>query len=189
MSTNTLNKQEVRIGFLGLGLMGSRLTERIHAAGWKVQAWNRSSEPARAMAAKGIPIAESIAKLVVDSDVVISSLANDAAVESVDTDAGGVLSSASAGHDCAGDEHHLAAAVAATAPEGLRQGIRMLGCGYLGIDAGGGGGSDHPACGRGRDTFEQCMPIYESIARQWFLIGGPFLRSADEAGGQPAAGR
>jgi 3-hydroxyisobutyrate dehydrogenase-like beta-hydroxyacid dehydrogenase len=23
------------------------------------------------------------------------------------------------------------------------------------------------------DTFEQCMPIYESIARQWFLIGGP----------------
>ena len=27
--------------------------------------------------------------------------------------------------------------------------------------------------GGDRDTFDYCTPIYESIARQWFLIGGP----------------
>jgi 3-hydroxyisobutyrate dehydrogenase-like beta-hydroxyacid dehydrogenase len=97
MSTNTLSKQTARIGFIGLGLMGSRLAQRLHSSGWNIQAWNRSPGPSRAMGLKGIPIAESIAKLMGDSDVVLSSLANDAAVESVYCDAGGVLSAARPG--------------------------------------------------------------------------------------------
>ena len=173
MSTNTLTKQEVRIGFIGLGLMGSRLTERLHASGWKIQAWNRSPEPARAMAAKGIPIAESIAKLVVDSDVVISSLANDAAVESVYTDAGGVLSSASPAtivlemstiSPQLSQRLHQKASV---------QGIRMLDVAISGSTPAVEAGAITLLAGGDADTFEQCMPIYESIARQWFLIGGP----------------
>ena len=44
--TNTLDKGKVQLGFIGLGLMGSRLTERLHSAGWNVQAWNRSPRPA-----------------------------------------------------------------------------------------------------------------------------------------------
>src|ERR1700759_20053 len=46
-SINTLNKATVRLGFIGLGLMGSRLTRRLHSSGWKIQAWNRSSEPTK----------------------------------------------------------------------------------------------------------------------------------------------
>jgi hypothetical protein len=97
MPINILNKQTVKIGLIGLGLMGSRLTERLHASAWKIQVWNRSPQPSRAMALQGIPVAESIAKLVADSDVVLSSLANDAAVESVYCNAGGVLSAARPG--------------------------------------------------------------------------------------------
>ena len=44
--TNTLDKGKVQLGFIGLGLMGSRLTDRLHSAGWNVQAWNRSPRPA-----------------------------------------------------------------------------------------------------------------------------------------------
>jgi 3-hydroxyisobutyrate dehydrogenase-like beta-hydroxyacid dehydrogenase len=44
--TNTLDKGKVQLGFIGLGLMGSRLTHRLHSAGWNVQAWNRSPRPA-----------------------------------------------------------------------------------------------------------------------------------------------
>ena len=75
-----INKGTTRIGFIGLGLMGSRLTRRLHSSGWNVQAWNRSPDPARSLARDGIAISSSVAKLVADSEVVLSSLANDAAV-------------------------------------------------------------------------------------------------------------
>ena len=173
MSTNTLNKQEVRIGFLGLGLMGSRLTERIHASGWKIQAWNRSPEPARAMALKGVPIAESIAKLVADSDVVISSVANDGAVESVYFDAGGVFSSARPGTivlEMSTISPQLSQRLHQKASE---QGIRLLDVAISGSTPAVEAGAITLLAGGDRETFEQCTPIYESIARQWFLIGGP----------------
>jgi len=173
MSTNTLNKQEVRIGFVGLGLMGSRLVQRLHASGWKVQAWNRSPEPARAMALKGVPIAESIAKLVADSDVVISSVANDGAVESVYFDAGGVFSSARPGTivlEMSTISPQLSQRLHQKASE---QGIRLLDVAISGSTPAVEAGAITLLSGGDRETFEQCTPIYESIARQWFLIGGP----------------
>ena len=33
-----LDKRTVQIGFIGLGLMGSRLAQRLHSAGWNVHA-------------------------------------------------------------------------------------------------------------------------------------------------------
>jgi 3-hydroxyisobutyrate dehydrogenase-like beta-hydroxyacid dehydrogenase len=173
MSTNTLNKQEIKIGFVGLGLMGSRLAQRLHSSGWKIQAWNRSPEPARAMALKGIPIADSIAKLVADSDVVISSLANDAAVEAVYTCATGVLSSAKPGT--------IVLEMSTISPQlsqrlhqkASGQGIRLLDVAISGSTPAVEAGAITLLAGGDHDTFEQCTPIYESIARQWFLIGGP----------------
>jgi 3-hydroxyisobutyrate dehydrogenase-like beta-hydroxyacid dehydrogenase len=171
--TIPLNKQTARIGLVGLGLMGSRLAQRLHASGWRIQAWNRSPEPARAMALKGIPIAESIASLLANCDVVLSSLANDAAVEQVYCDAGGVLSAAKPGT--------LLLEMSTISPQlSLRlhqqaatQGVRMLDVAISGSTPAVEAGAITLLAGGDRDTFEQCTSIYESIARQWFLIGGP----------------
>jgi prephenate dehydrogenase len=57
---NTINKRTARIGFIGLGLMGSRLTRRLHSSGWNVQAWNRSLDPAQFLARDGVVISSSI---------------------------------------------------------------------------------------------------------------------------------
>src|ERR1022692_5133720 len=46
MPITKLNKLKIQVGFIGLGLMGSRLTRRLHSTGWNIQAWNRSSGPA-----------------------------------------------------------------------------------------------------------------------------------------------
>ncbi len=88
---NIINKRTAKIGFIGLGLMGSRLTRRLHSSGWNIQAWNRSPDPAESLARDGVVISSSIAKLVADSDVILSSLANDEAVHSVYFDNGGVF--------------------------------------------------------------------------------------------------
>src|SRR5271163_4095882 len=97
MLVNMLNKRNVQIGFIGLGLMGSRLTQRLHSAGWNVHAWNRSPGPADALRREGVVIASSVAELVVHSDVVLSSLANDEAVHAVYFGKGGVFSTAKRG--------------------------------------------------------------------------------------------
>src|ERR1039458_2395763 len=97
MRTNVLNKHKVRLGFIGLGIMGSRLAQRLHAAGWNIQAWNRSPEPARELKQTGVPIAASAIELVADSDVILSSLANDVAVHSVYCGPAGVFAAAKPG--------------------------------------------------------------------------------------------
>ena len=61
-----LNKESAKIGFIGLGLMGSGLTQRLHASGWNVQAWNRSPGPAQKISRAGVAITTSLSALVSD---------------------------------------------------------------------------------------------------------------------------
>ena len=172
MAAKVLNKRISKIGFIGLGLMGSRLTERLHLSGWNVQAWNRSPGPAKVMSEKGIPIAPSLATLVADSDVVISCLANDAAVHSVYCDRAGVFFAAKPGT--------IVLEMSTISPqlshdlhrEASGEGVRLLDLAISGSTPAVEAGKITLLAGGDRDTFEQCIPIYKSIAKQWFLLGG-----------------
>jgi len=72
----------MNVGFLGLGGMGRGMAANLIKAGHAVQVWNRSRAPAEALAGQGARIADE-ARAVFDADVVISMLADDAAVRSV----------------------------------------------------------------------------------------------------------
>ena len=166
-----INKGTTRLGFIGLGLMGSRLTRRLHSSGWNVQAWNRSLDPARSLARDGIAISSSVAKLVADSEVVLSSLANDAAVHSVFFDSGGVFSSAKPGT--------IILEMSTISPELSRllhqeaavRSIDLLDVAISGSTPAVEAGTITLLAGGDQGTFEKCIAIYESIAKQWFLIG------------------
>jgi 3-hydroxyisobutyrate dehydrogenase len=171
MPANILNKGTVKIGFIGLGLMGSRLTRRLHSAGWDVHAWNRSSGPADALMQEGIGIAASVAKLVANSDVILSSLANDAAVRSVYLEENGIFSIVKPGTiilEMSTISPELSCFLHQTARS---QGIRLLDVAVSGSTRAVEAGTITLLAGGDRKTFEQCTPIYESIAKQWFLIG------------------
>jgi 3-hydroxyisobutyrate dehydrogenase-like beta-hydroxyacid dehydrogenase len=171
MPVNTLDKRTVQIGFIGLGLMGSRLTRRLHSAGWKVQAWNRSPGPADVLRREGVVIARSVAELVVGSDVVLSSLANDEAVYAVYFAPGGVFSAAKRGT--------IILEMSTISPELSRllhrqactRGISFIDLAVSGSTPAVEAGTITLLAGGDPKTFEQCAPIYESIAKQWFLIG------------------
>jgi 3-hydroxyisobutyrate dehydrogenase-like beta-hydroxyacid dehydrogenase len=172
MPADVLKKDKVKLGFIGLGIMGSRLTRRLHAAGWKIRAWNRSPEPTRELSQVGIPIAASIVDLVTDSDVILSSLANDAAVQSVYSDTGGVFSSAKPGtiilemSTISPQLSHLLHREVSTL------GVKLLDLAISGSAPAVEAGTVTLLAGGDQNTFEQCGPIYESIAKQWFLMGG-----------------
>jgi 3-hydroxyisobutyrate dehydrogenase-like beta-hydroxyacid dehydrogenase len=171
MPVTALSQRTVQIGFIGLGLMGSRLTRRLHLTGWNVQAWNRSPEPADVLRQEGITIAASVAKLVVDSDVVLSSLANDEAVYSVYFGKDGVFSEARRGS--------IILEMSTISPELSRLlhrqacslGIRFLDLAISGSTPAVEAGTITLLAGGKQSTFEECVPIFESLAKQWFLMG------------------
>jgi 3-hydroxyisobutyrate dehydrogenase-like beta-hydroxyacid dehydrogenase len=171
MPATLLDKLTARVGFIGLGLMGSRLTRRLHSAGWNIRAWNRSPQPAKEIQREGVATAASVAELVSDSDVILSSLANDAAVQSVYLDNGGVLSTAEPGT--------VILEMSTISPElsrRMHQEARAGGVNFLDVAISGStpsvdAGTITLLAGGDKETFEQCVPIFESIARQWFLIG------------------
>ena len=82
----------MRLGFIGLGHMGSGMAGRLIAAGHEVIVYNRTREKAEPLAAKGAKVASSIAEAC-QGDAVFTMLANDEAVEIVALGDGGIVAS------------------------------------------------------------------------------------------------
>jgi 3-hydroxyisobutyrate dehydrogenase len=171
MPVETLNKLKAKVGLIGLGLMGSRLARRLDTLGWQVRAWNRNPEHADQLRIWRIAIAPSVADLAAGSDVILSSLANDAAVQSVYFGKGGVFSAAEPGT--------VILEMSTISPELSRRlhkkartrGVQLLDVAISGSTPAVEAGTITLLAGGEQETFEQSIPIFESIARQWFLIG------------------
>ena len=73
----------LKIGFLGLGHMGSPMALRLLAAGHEVTVWNRTRARTEALAAAGATLAATAAEAVRDAEAVLTTLFDDAAHERV----------------------------------------------------------------------------------------------------------
>ena len=71
------------LGFVGMGLMGSRMTTRLLAAGYQVWVWNRSPDKCLPLVTQGAKLAATLADLARECDVIMLCLSDTAAVESV----------------------------------------------------------------------------------------------------------
>jgi 3-hydroxyisobutyrate dehydrogenase len=87
----------MRIGFIGLGAMGSRMAGRLLAAHHDVVVYNRTADRTQALAEHGATVAATPSRLAAGADVVCSSVANDAALEEVMLGPEGALAGARAG--------------------------------------------------------------------------------------------
>jgi 3-hydroxyisobutyrate dehydrogenase len=72
-----------RIGFLGLGLMGTPMARRLIAAGHDVAVWNRTAEKAEALGGDGAEVAATPADAARGREVVVTMLANADALDAV----------------------------------------------------------------------------------------------------------
>ena len=81
----------MRVGFAGLGSMGSRVVDRLLAAGHPVVGWNRSPGRSEPLAQKGMEVAGTPRELAEDADLVLSMVTDGAAVEAVASGPDGLL--------------------------------------------------------------------------------------------------
>ena len=80
-----LTADQVKVGFIGLGNMGSRIAQRLLDHGYQVSVYDRNRAQMEAVAAHGGIAAKNILELARTSDVVLSCLTNDEAVQNVYT--------------------------------------------------------------------------------------------------------
>jgi 3-hydroxyisobutyrate dehydrogenase len=71
----------MRLGFIGIGLMGEAMVERLRAQGWPVTVWNRDPERLARVLALGATAAASPAAVAEASDIVLMCVLHTDAVE------------------------------------------------------------------------------------------------------------
>jgi 2-hydroxy-3-oxopropionate reductase len=87
----------MKIGFIGLGIMGAPMAANLVKAGFQVTGYNRSRPAVDRLVAAGGGAASSVAEAVAEAEVVITMLPDSPDVEQVVLGPGGVLESAAPG--------------------------------------------------------------------------------------------
>jgi 3-hydroxyisobutyrate dehydrogenase-like beta-hydroxyacid dehydrogenase len=169
---NSLTSAHTRLGFVGIGNMGSRMAQRLLEHGYQLIAYNRSREAAEALVKYGAVVAESVAELASKADVVLSSLTNDDVVRSIYTDPQGVFAYARRGTAVI----EMSTVLPATSRElydlSREAGMKFLDSPVSGSTPAAEEGKLTLFCGGDEELFEAAQPIFSSIAGQNFYLGG-----------------
>ncbi len=88
---NEARQNLYKVGFLGLGIMGSNMAKRILASGYPLKVYNRTTSGAESLVAMGATLAKTPLELAQVSDVVIAMVSDDSALESVVFKDSGIL--------------------------------------------------------------------------------------------------
>jgi len=78
-----MTRKRTKVGFVGLGLMGAPMAERLLKAGYPLAVWNRTPEKAEPLGAAGAAKAKSPAGAARGADFVFVMVADDAALDTV----------------------------------------------------------------------------------------------------------
>ena len=159
----------MRIGFIGLGQMGSGMSARLLAQGHELVVWNRTRAAADVLQRSGAAVAEQ-PEAVLDSDVVITMLADDAAIEAV------WITSALVERMPPGSIHLNMASVSLAMAQRLALLHRVHRSEYVSApvfgrpQAGASGQLDIIAAGS-PTAIATCVPLFEALGRRWFDVG------------------
>src|ERR1700704_1327245 len=168
---NSLIKENTRLGFIGIGNMGGRIAKRLLDHGYQVIAYNRSRPAAETLVKYGARVADSIAELASEADIILSSLTNDDAVKSVYTDPKGVFAHLRRGSAII----EMSTVSPATSRElyalSREAGVKCLDSPVSGSTPSAEEGTLTLFCGGDEELFQAAQPIFSSVASQYFYLG------------------
>lgn len=161
----------MRIGFIGLGTMGKPMTLNLLKAGFQVSVWNRTKAKSEEFAKRGVRVASSPRELAAASDVVMSIITDDAALEAVAFGDDGVLAGLARGGiyiDMSTLNPEASQKVAAAAE---KKGIIMLRAPVSGT-------RPHAEAAKliiyvsgEKAAFEKCQGIFAALGQKVFYVG------------------
>jgi len=153
--------------------MGSRIAQRLLDRGYQVSVYDRNRAQTEAVAAHGGVAAKNILELARTSDVVLSCLTNDEAVRSVYSGPDGVFAGARPGTVVL----EMSTISPATSRElhqlGATREVDVLDVAISGSTPAAEAGTLTLLVGGDQELFEAAEPIFQAVAKQYFLLGGP----------------
>jgi len=168
-----LTADRAKLGFIGLGNMGSRIAMRLLDHGYQLVVYALDAAKAQAIAARGGTAAKSILESASTVDVLLSCLTNDEAVESVYTGPEGIFAGARPGT--------IVLEMSTISPEtsrklhtlGAKGAIEVMDVAISGSTPAAEAGTLTLLVGGNSELFDAAEPIFQAIAKQFYLLGGP----------------
>jgi 3-hydroxyisobutyrate dehydrogenase-like beta-hydroxyacid dehydrogenase len=164
---------DVRVALLGTGRMGSAMAERLRGAGVAVTLYNRTPERAKDLASRiGAGTATTPAEAAAGSDVVISMVADDAAVAALYDGPDGVVAGLRAGSVAVDMSTVLPGTIQA-----LATAVRASGAGILDAPVSGSvtttlSGQLTIMVGGDEADLDRARPVFELLAHRIVHVGG-----------------
>jgi 2-hydroxy-3-oxopropionate reductase len=162
----------LKVGYIGLGLMGKSMARNILKTGFPLVVHNRSREAVEELGGEGAQIANSPKEVASQVDVVFTNLPDSPDVESVALGAEGIIEGAHEGLIYV-DNSTIKPTTARLIAEKLGQkGIACLDAPVSGGDIGAQKGTLTIMVGGPVDALEKVMPILRAVGKSITLIGG-----------------
>lgn len=162
----------MKVGFMGLGIMGSRMAKNVLKAGHELQVFNRSKNKAEVLLGEGAQWADSPATLVTQSDILITMLAHPEAVEEVALGETGFLKQAGQNKlwmDCSTVHPSFSQKMATKATQA---GYRFLDAPVVGTKGPAENGELVFLVGGDKADLEQAQPLMDVMGKKTLHLGG-----------------
>jgi 2-hydroxy-3-oxopropionate reductase len=160
-----------KIGFIGLGLMGSGMSLNLIKAGFTVTVWNRTESKTKTIEGAGAKVAASPKEIAQSSDVVIDMVTDSQDVEAVLLGPNGVIEGAKPGTiviDMSTISPIKTREIAARLEE---KGVIMLDAPVSGGDVGARNGTLSIMVGGPKEAFNEVLPIFQAMGKTITHIG------------------
>jgi 3-hydroxyisobutyrate dehydrogenase-like beta-hydroxyacid dehydrogenase len=161
-----------KIGFVGLGVMGSRMTKRLLEGGHDVTGYNRTKSKAQWLLDAGMRWGDTPRAAAGASDVIFSMVTNTEALRAVTEGADGILAGLSTGKIYIDMSTVSPAASREIARQVEAKGARMLDAPVSGSVITLEEGKLSFMVGGKRETFEKVLPILQAIGPKATHVGG-----------------
>jgi 3-hydroxyisobutyrate dehydrogenase len=169
--TTDNQQSRARLGFIGMGAMGSRMAGRLLAAGYDLTVYNRERERTRMLEQRGAKVAATPRELASRADIILSSVADDAAVENVMTGSDGALAAARLGTTFI-EMSTISPAMSRRLYEvALGKGVSVLDSPVSGSTPQAEKGQLVIFVGGEKTVYDRCQPILGVLARESFYMG------------------
>jgi 3-hydroxyisobutyrate dehydrogenase-like beta-hydroxyacid dehydrogenase len=160
----------MKVGFIGLGSMGSAMASSLLKAGHELTVYNRTAAKAQPLVEHGAKFAARIAEAC-HGDFVITMLADDAALESTAFDDGGILQSLNK------NAIHISCSTISVALSDrladahAKAGQRFVSAPVFGRPEAAAAAKLFVAAAGPSDTLDACAPIFDAIGQKTFRFG------------------
>ncbi len=160
----------MKVGFIGLGQMGSAMAVNLVKAGHEVTVYNRSRDKAEALAGEGAKVAATVAEACA-GEAVFTMLAHDDALSAVVHGDGGVLASLGKGA-----VHISASTISVAMSERLTKdhaakGQRFVAAPVFGRPDAAAAAKLFVAAAGAPDAIQSVTPLFDAIGQRTFVLG------------------